>query len=208
MGITIIRGTSTKPYNGRRLIMYKRHSLLHSILLAVTFPMVFAVDLRLYLSSTVCSGVYIACEARDPKDCCGLGDTSSTAQSVSWEGIPSEWLLLLESYKGGNCTESLQSDVSNTRTSVCASGRGGYTGLSYTLFSTLGLEEERKGGCRNLGLERGEMLDIGAGSKCRRADVLILEDGTRHELGGLAGPNYSDVVSSVQSGDVAAVLLG
>jgi len=47
---------------------------------------------------------------------------------------------------------------------------------------------------------------VEAGNKCKRADVLVLEDGTEHDLGGLDRDAYAQVLLRSAAGSDAGML--
>lgn len=188
--------------------MPKPQPLLALAALSLFFPSAAkAVDLRLYLTTPNCTGAYISCLAHEPESCCGTGPIPSGAEemdivSVMWTSIPTEWSLIFSSYTGGECGKWLDSDVSAGRESVCGAG-GAYTGISYEFLSLLddGDDQKRKGrGAGRIGEQqrregsdrRGEGGEVAG--KCKRADLLVLEDGTERDLSGLDDDAYAQAL--------------
>lgn len=181
-----------------------------SLILAVTSLLLpattKAVDLRLYLTTPNCTGAYISCLAHEPEACCGTGPIPSGGEemdivSVMWTSIPAEWSLIFSSYTGGECGKWLDSDVSAGRESVCGAG-GAYTGISYEFLSLLDDGDDAVGRIKNgEGIEARSGRRDGnkpggsrGGQKCKRADLLVLEDGTERDLSGLDDDAYAQAL--------------
>jgi hypothetical protein len=125
-----------------------------------------AIDIYLH-PNTDCTGTAGVCAGAGPLGCCTGPGGAGSASSVALRGIPIGWLVQLEGYTGGGCTNFAGSAGSGGGTTFLCLHGGFFTGSGYRFY----------------GKKRDETAFDE--KKCERFNLLRLADGTEYDVSGL-----------------------
>lgn len=138
-----------------------------------------------YHVGTNCDGPAVVCSNLNPGVCCTDGRTR--ANTIGYRGIPTDWVIAAKAYGGSDCSGSPQGrEVSQNTNFICLRARFGGT-LGATRYD-FGANSKRRDDFRpsdNACLPDGPDANSEACTSSQKPDQLILENGTKFDIGGL-----------------------
>ncbi|EPE28635.1 hypothetical protein GLAREA_09756 [Glarea lozoyensis ATCC 20868] len=144
---------------------------------AANIATVSAVDVYFWVDSDTChGGTYLKCGGLNPNTCCSVTSSYAGAYSVSYLGIPTDWYLVLGTYRARSC-KTLQGAVAvDHTTNHC--------------FKALAGKRDFLSGDYRFDNKKRDSLDAPTTSdeskkECQSPDILGLADGTEFGLAGL-----------------------
>ncbi|EHL02512.1 hypothetical protein GLAREA_12463 [Glarea lozoyensis ATCC 20868] len=126
-----------------------------------------AIDIYLH-PNTDCSGTAGVCAGAGPRGCCTGPGGAGSASGVALRGIPIGWLVELQGFTGGGCTNFAGRTGSGGGTTFLCLRGGFFTGAGYIFY----------------GKKRDETAEVDD-KKCQRFNILRLADGTEYDVSGL-----------------------
>ncbi|WYZ44798.1 hypothetical protein EsH8_VIII_000114 [Colletotrichum jinshuiense] len=124
---------------------------------------VFAVDMRFFLDYN-CAGSFLLCANLNPNVCCATSQ-SRIFHSVRFTAIPTNSNIECRAYASENCFGRGDPIKSNGRTDVCLPS-GNYSSGNFGIAFA----------------KREEIATDGSGEECQKANLLVLEDGTKYNI--------------------------
>ncbi|KAL8386364.1 hypothetical protein RB599_007980 [Gaeumannomyces hyphopodioides] len=152
-----------------------------------------AIDIRAHGDAS-CRGGFRSCTNINPSVCCSFsGSASSGLLSISIAAIPTDWRITGEAYTGGGCTHTGGQWNSNGTPDICMpfSSRGDRTGGRYW-FRNRKRADDRS--CP------AEQPGVGKCEAAVKPDTLVLADGTKYNISGLADDKVEEMSKIADSG--------
>ncbi|KAL8354336.1 hypothetical protein RB601_003953 [Gaeumannomyces tritici] len=152
-----------------------------------------AIDIRGHANSN-CGGGFRACTNINPNVCCVFSTSASSGLlSVSIAAIPTSWRITGEAYTGGGCSFLGGQWDSNGTPDICMpfSSRGDRTGGRYW-FRNRKRADDRS--CP------AEQAGVGKCEAAAKPDTLVLADGTKYSISGLADDKVEEMSKIADSG--------
>jgi hypothetical protein len=142
-----------------------------------------AIDAYFHLGSN-CDGPSVLCSGLNPGVCC----TASSANSVGYRGIPTNWNIDTQAFTGGGCANYGSGAGARGTNFVCIKEFiGVYTGTRYN-FASRKKRAEAETGPACVGTEEPCAFS-------RKANELLLEDGTRYNIADVEDDVLEQMVS-------------
>ncbi|EJT79319.1 hypothetical protein GGTG_04404 [Gaeumannomyces tritici R3-111a-1] len=152
-----------------------------------------AIDIRGHANSN-CGGGFRACTNINPNVCCVFSTSASSGLlSVSIAAIPTSWRITGEAYTGGGCSFLGGQWDSNGTPDICMpfSSRGDRTGGRYWFRSRKRADDRS---CP------AEQAGVGKCEAAAKPDTLVLADGTKYSISGLADDKVEEMSKIADSG--------
>lgn len=164
-----------------------------------------AIDIKLY-SEDDCTGTFLRCGNAEPDECCTVSPGVAAFSSAGFHSIPREWTIRGFIHWAADCEGTRTGHQYKDTTDFCirsgtpvdggsgpASGMAGSGSYVFAPLTTAG-QQQRKD------MVRGERSMAGGAEggererKCRRAEGLVLGDGTEYDVSQLDDEAFNEMV--------------